>query len=888
MTTRVSLHRLLVVSPAVLLAVLFCINCYAPRAYAEEATATGVAKSVKSPAWLEGTGEDLRIRLSGEVLGEDGAPAEGFRLEVVSETRFGERALPVEIKGNRFSFWVPVGEAVPFPLVLNAASSDGRQIARETLLPFQIRQAATEGLVLTLKRPGRMVRVEVLKDGKPAAGASVAVGLAGPRITSKTDGLGVATFGLMKREMAYQLTAWTEDFAVGGYPTDTGESLCNPRQDKYTVELEPCRSRKIRVISAEDGSPLPGVDVMLMVSGGPAHDRYLGRTPDCKTKTDEGGEVVHRWIPAVEKPCVDVLIRDPRWMEWTENEIVDGVIVVKARKSKLASCKRVTGRVASPDGNVGGLLVEMTTRQGSEYETEFLEAFTDEHGGFTADFLPGATYCCHVRDIRFISDFVALIPFDPKTGKTTAPMLTQSQGQPVEVTLTTGPENRPIASQFVGFETRHAFSWRDDGTTREGKTRRHWSIKTDEHGRIRTRAQGGKEITVAVYRDDWVLRQSVQVKTEGTTKLALHREMETGRKVRGRLIPPPNLKADLNDAVVEIGSLDGDTRERFSRKSNPDGEFEFSSQASRVALYAHTRDAKAAGVCVVDKLDEPLAIKLLPTSEFRGRLIDGEGRPLAKHGVFVFVREDGCKTLSTRLSAFPPAAFTRTDDEGNYSFAGLPSNVELTLEAEPFGQVERERYLGQLFLVPGESRRREVSRLANAEADRSFAGRYRSLLRNCRLSNCRLMVILSRPSDETRQFIDANLADYNRTKEIMGFIRLQGETGEGPADRDAAEFAKSRDWPMPEAGKVLAFALDATGKELGRTEFDCEDAEGPDLAAEFICKYAPKQVNAKEKWAAAFAEAKRTNRKVWAGVGQPYCGPCIRLARWLDEQKETL
>ena len=237
--------------------------------------------------------------------------------------------------------------------------------------------------------------------------------------------------------------------------------------------------------------------------------------------------------------------------------------------------------------------------------------------------------------------------------------------------------------------------------------------------------------------------------------------------------------------------------------------------------------------------------------------------------MFVFVREDGCKTLSTRLSAFPAAAFTRTDDEGNYSFAGLPSNVELTLEAEPFGQVERERYLGQLYLVPGESRPRAVSRLANAKADRSFSGRYKRLLRNCRLSNCRLMIVLSRPSDETRQFIGANLADYNRTQEIMGFMRLQGKTGEGSAGRDVAEFAKSRDWPMPEAGKVLAFALDATGKELGRTEFDCEDAEGPDLAAEFIRKYAPEQVNAKKKWDAAFAESKKPTAKSGPGSANP-------------------
>ena len=38
----------------------------------------------------------------------------------------------------------------------------------------------------------------------------------------------------------------------------------------------------------------------------------------------------------------------------------------------------------------------------------------------------------------------------------------------------------------------------------------------------------------------------------------------------------------------------------------------------------------------------------------------------------------------------------------------------------------------------------------------------------------------------------------------------------------------------------------------------------------------------------AFEEARRTNRKVWARIGQRYCGPCFLLARWLDDHREIL
>jgi hypothetical protein len=40
--------------------------------------------------------------------------------------------------------------------------------------------------------------------------------------------------------------------------------------------------------------------------------------------------------------------------------------------------------------------------------------------------------------------------------------------------------------------------------------------------------------------------------------------------------------------------------------------------------------------------------------------------------------------------------------------------------------------------------------------------------------------------------------------------------------------------------------------------------------------------------AEALAEAKRSNRRVWARVSGRYCGPCFKLARWLDDQHELL
>ena len=86
----------------------------------------------------------------------------------------------------------------------------------------------------------------------------------------------------------------------------------------------------------------------------------------------------------------------------------------------------------------------------------------------------------------------------------------------------------------------------------------------------------------------------------------------------------------MKEAVVEIGSIDGETSERLTLKANPDSEFDFESQASRIGIYARTKDAKAAAVAIIDRPDGPIELQLKPTGEFRGQLLGKEDRPLPR------------------------------------------------------------------------------------------------------------------------------------------------------------------------------------------------------------------------------------------------------------------
>ena len=212
------------------------------------------------------------------------------------ETNFGGRDLPAAIEGNRFEFWVPVGSAGWFTLQVNATSTDGRQIARKTIFDYEIRQAAIDGLTLKMKKPERSVEVTVVENGRIVPDAFVAAEFAGGRVTGKTNRAGVATFPLMNRDELSQLTAWTNDFKIGGYSFGRDPPR-DPRGAKYTIELDKCRSQTIRIINDKDKAPVPNLDFVLTVGTGAPNYQFPGKTPDCEMKTNQNGEAVYRWFP---------------------------------------------------------------------------------------------------------------------------------------------------------------------------------------------------------------------------------------------------------------------------------------------------------------------------------------------------------------------------------------------------------------------------------------------------------------------------------------------------------------------------------------------------------------------------------------------------------------
>ena len=545
--------------------------------------------------------------------------------------------------------------------------------------------------------------------------ASVRAKIPTGAIVGETDDRGVATLPMTNHDELQYLTAWTEDFKVGGYDLNRNPPR-DPLGDDYTVELVRCRSQKVRIINDKDKTPVPNLNFTLVIGTGEPDFQYLRESPGCELKTNAAGEAVCRWFPDWKKHRSYIEISDRHWVRAGDPTTVDGALVVRLRPSRLDSRKRVFGTVTCADGNLAGFCVSITTFQAEEKgHFEPLCAFTGERGRFAADYLPGATYCMYVNDARFVSNTIDLIPFDPTTGKTNAPSLAVRPGQPVAIVATAGPSKQPIAHQRIVLSAMHDSSWREGGETRRGRSGRRWDVITDEQGRATTFALPGGEIEASIWTPQWQQSRLATVKADGVTRLEFHRKLAGKRSVRGRLLLADNLRADLNEAAIAIGALDGETEERFTLKADRDGKFEFQSQATRVGIYVRTKDCKAAGVSVVDRLDGPIQLQLKPTVEYRGQLLGRNGRPYGTTQLRISLpgRTKRIRQPGRRHRFWFRCRDLRSQDgrRRQVRAEGTSLRGQVKPDRRPPDRPDQVMRLGDIYLVPNKPRPFDVSRL---------------------------------------------------------------------------------------------------------------------------------------------------------------------------------
>jgi hypothetical protein len=596
--------------------------------------------------------------------------------------------------------------------------------------------------------------------------------------------------------------------------------------------------------------------------------------------TDAAGEAVYRWFPDWPEVHFYAVINETNWVLEADRKIIDGVAIYTLKERKPR--KRITGSVIFKGTTTGpgGFFVHLHSFQGDrELQGDSPSAFSDPDGKFAVDILPDATYSAYVQDEKWVGKIIDFVPYESSIDKLTVPELEVAEGQTVEVIVTSGPKKEPISNLTVRFRREHRSSWHENGESRSGIGGPHWWATTDDSGKATTRTLPGK-LEVSVYSPRWRAEKTIDVVAGKPAQIGLHREIGDKRTITGQIVLDPDSQSNLAGVEVRVFSMDGNYEDQQTLKCNARGVFSFDTFATEVGIFASTQDGKAAGSTVTDKVAAPIEVRLLATAQYRGQLLAAGGQPAVSHPVRARVRLEGKQVNNLRSKIVDVKRIeTKTDQHGEYTLASLPAQMRVELVADAIDGAEDGVYLRKIYLEPNEAQPRTVTHLTKTvavEQKLSLSDRYRSTLRDCALAGYRPMIIVADDSESTSKFVDQNYADYDANNDVYGFMQVfvvGGKTPLAPAD---AAFLKERNWPLPQPGRVFASALDANGKELGRQDIDIGKNGAAEEVANFIHQHSPAPQDAEKKWAAAFAEANRTNRRVWARISQRYCGLAFR------------
>ncbi len=757
-----------------------------------------------------------------------------------------------------------------------------RQLSRA-----EIRHAAVNGVELELAPPARHMEVVVLFEGHPVVGASIRLDSSLGRQSRRSDAGGSATFDLVEGEFPQSIAAWTEDRRVGGFrfrPPARDASLA-----RHTVSLDRCRSLLVRCTD-ETGRHPANVD-LLVYNLRPSPERddpaFLEQSI---LKTNERGEVNFDWLPDWPKHKIGVMVNDPRWL-LASSEHAGDVLEVRLRSSQYENRKLIKGHVRFPGGFAGGFLVTLKASAiQRNMRSEELCAFTDSAGDFHALVRPDITYCIQVEDESLVSKSIDMVPYESATARVQSPELSVSKGEELRINVTGGADKLPLRDVRVNLRSQHTYFPIESRSSRGVTNGKHWGATTQSDGIARTWASPGKHEAHFMIGTN-PLRKEFEVIAGKVASIDFHVEdVPTTSFVRalGKLKLPIGVSANLERAEIDTGFMSGPFVHDHRVHANAQGEFEIGMTDGPTGVFALTADKQWAGHVVVDRTNQNFVVELLPTTKYFGQLLDDRGQGVANYPVRCHVKVSS-DLKSAGAKSFTARTFDATTDrDGNFEFSGVPMRMQLVISTGT-GLVRDDYFLGSCWLERDVVRPKDVWRLPIGSSDSasiSLAKRLPTTLRNCGLAGLHTMVVLQ--NEQTQVFVGRNFLDEDQNRAILRYLPLLIEVPkaiEYPANQ---QFLAERNWPVPVDGKIFACLMSSDGTELDRMEVSISDSRAPVQIAKFLQNNAPRQVDAKVKLEAALAEARRSNKKVWARMSGPRCAPCLMLSRWMDDQKVLL
>lgn len=811
------------------------------------------------------------LTFTGKVLLADGSSAAGAIIERQGTNQHRTFTTTADADG-RFQIAARFENGVH----LHVRTRDGGQQAIYALSAPSVRTTvrATQEIEL---RPATTHQVSVTAAGKSVANAEVIVSGFGFIATAKTDSAGQTEVRIPPGVSLRSIAAFHPSSGVGGQYFGEG----SVRNDTYKVNLLPPASHEIHLVD-DNGQPVADFEIGADVAVDNFESIRVSPLAATRVQTDKAGIAKISWVPRDNLRGVWPQI----WSdEWKTDALDSDHLKEGITKLKLRRRLPVHGRLVVPSGvdPTGILISGRGFGTGNQSTDASARAATD--GTFTLMVPAGHSYVIGLLDTEWACDPWTGDLRTDRDSKQVQVELASYPATPLVVRVTRGRERQPVANTFVQLKTERDFKYSDDLGMRANASGgpKCWLL-TDAEGVARVGIGRGEQ-KVGLSADDWTEERTLDVKSADAIEVDFHRSWIGKRKIAGQFVYAGHPFAPSPSSTIMAWTM---RPPRIPLQHAPrlldQGKFELEFDAEQASLLFLDPEQKRSGSLEIGPQDSSVTLKLQPTATYGGTLLDEAGQAIADREISL---EPEGNFESAIVSQQP-------DGAGRFHWDAVPATTALTVRIR--GDRDSPRYYisrEQRQFEPGEVRENDKLRVlevndtpATARAEVPLAEAVAVACRDAKLNAMRALVVLHGDASESTRNLAGRLLDTEETPDVQAYRVLSI-----PPEQQKAEAAAiaERKWPNPEAGELLLAVLDHAESVVSHVRLR---AENPDAALaegrQFLRVHRPAQRDARALLAAAREEAKASSRRMWVVSGGPRCGPCFRLARWMDDQHDVL
>ncbi len=674
-----------------------------------------------------------------------------------------------------------------------------------------------------------------------------------------------------------------------------------PLPEQLILTLDGARTVRVKTVD-RDGKPLPGVKV------GPSslwnyirEQRVnLPDTSDLWPTTGPDGSVVFDWLP--KRQLNSVLFQARVEGHYPLEQTVSWLTQDKSPPELIISMlptERLSGLVRHADGQPAADIQVTAAGAGAGGNGFRGSTRTAADGRYTLQVHAEQAYVVAVSDERWGAPYrsdVIVHAGKPVTGID----FVLGRATRVHGRVTVGKEDRPATKMSV-----HAVI--DRGEIPAELRRREDTVYRDLSMTIWAEVDRDGCFEFHLGPGEYQLQGPPRVKPVKVTIPATH--------------PPAEIVCDLHMPRPETGPLVGGVVDgqgqpvagggvqgqyasseahRMFRalKTDAQGRFRVERSLDALVLFAQTADKTRAGVTRLSAEAAEAEIRVGSVASASGRLLDPAGKPLPRlqvwYGIHVYLGEPG---NSPHMTSF--GGRVTTDAEGRFTITGLVPgetyHLNLDLDRNDFPRVTEVEPKGAAAIDLGDLRvdptapkpyvpptPAEQTKAAFTPAKASPRERLTRTLAEARRMYTRPLLLFGRPSDPA----------------CVELYRLFGEEAEGTSPQQLRwEFELTAlDTEQPDVkalaaelgvevnkGPLLAI-LGADGARMASHALQLDGKQkldGPALTA-FLARHKLPTRDAEVLLAEALEKAKTEAKRVYFIASASWCGPCRRLARFLE------